>query len=44
MAVAPPDHAGVNFLGTIFVTPGGKSYAYAFDRRITNLYIVTGVR
>jgi hypothetical protein len=44
MTVSPPDPSGVNFLGPILVTPDAKSYVYGLDRRLCNLYLVTGLK
>jgi serine/threonine protein kinase len=42
--LSPPDPTGVNYLGPIFVAPDAKSYVYNLDRRLSNLYVVTGLK
>ena len=44
MTLSPPDPTAVNFLGPIIVTPDAKSYVYGLDRRLSNLYVVTGLK
>ncbi|MFI5059632.1 MAG: protein kinase [Candidatus Acidiferrales bacterium] len=44
MTLSPPDPTGVNYLGPILVAPDAKSYVYGLDRRLSNLYVVTGVK
>ena len=38
--LAPADMAGVESLSRIRITPNGKCYAYNYDRRLFDLYIV----
>jgi Tol biopolymer transport system component/predicted Ser/Thr protein kinase len=40
----PPDSAGVQHIGPIRVTPDGKTYVYGFQRRLSDLYLVEGLR
>jgi eukaryotic-like serine/threonine-protein kinase len=44
MILSPPDPTGVNFVGPMLVTPDAKSYVYGLDRRLCNLYVVTGLK
>jgi len=44
MTLSPPDPTGVNYLGPILVAPDAKSYVYGLDRRLCNLYVVTGLK
>jgi WD40 repeat protein len=43
-AIGPADPTGVEELDTIFLTPDGKTYAYSFQRRLSTLFVVTGLR
>ena len=38
----PPDAAGVVWIGP-FVTPDGRGYAYTYQRRLDDLYLVEGL-
>ncbi|MBI3664901.1 MAG: protein kinase [Acidobacteria bacterium] len=40
----PADHAGVDNLSPILVTPDGKAYAYTYSRALSDLYLVEGVK
>ena len=40
----PPDSAGVQNIGPIRVTPDGKTYVYGFQRRLSDLYLVEGLK
>jgi hypothetical protein len=42
--VEPPDRSGILALGPIHVTPDGKTYVYGFTRRLSDLYVVEGLR
>lgn len=42
--VEPPDRSGILGLGPIQVTPDGKTYVYGFTRRLSDLYVVEGLR
>jgi dipeptidyl aminopeptidase/acylaminoacyl peptidase len=39
----PADPAGVRVIGNIHVTPDGASYAYTYNRLLSELYLVTGL-
>jgi eukaryotic-like serine/threonine-protein kinase len=43
MTLSPPDPTGVNNFGPIILAPDAKSYVYGLDRRLCNLYVVTGL-
>ena len=40
----PADNAGVQNIGPIRVTPDGKGYVYGFQRRLSDLYLVDGLK
>jgi hypothetical protein len=40
----PADPAGVSDIGSVVVTPDGKSYAYTFSSSIGSLYLAGGIR
>jgi dipeptidyl aminopeptidase/acylaminoacyl peptidase len=40
----PLDSAGVQNIGPIRITPDGQTYAYGFQRRLSDLYLVEGLR
>lgn len=42
--VEPPDRSGILGLGPIQITPDGKTYVYGFTRRLSDLYVVEGLR
>ncbi len=43
--LAPPERAGIIDIGPVFMTPGGKSYAYGYSRAATSdLYVIDGIR
>jgi hypothetical protein len=44
MNLSPPDLTAVNQIIPILVAPDAKSYFYGLDRRLCNLYVVTGVK
>jgi eukaryotic-like serine/threonine-protein kinase len=44
MEVAPQDTAGVTGLVPLRITPDGKSYAYTYNRSLSNLFIADGVK
>jgi Tol biopolymer transport system component len=44
LEVAPFDRAGFTTLGTIMVTPDGKTYAYSVDQRLSELQLVEGLK
>jgi len=39
----PADPAGVRVIGNIHVTPDGATYAYTYNRLLSELYLVTGL-
>jgi eukaryotic-like serine/threonine-protein kinase len=42
--VDPPDRSGILGLGPVQITPDGKTYIYGFTRRLSDLYVVEGLR
>ncbi len=42
--VAPSDRAGVQAIRPVRMTPDGKSYAYAYRRVLSDLYLVDGLK
>jgi serine/threonine protein kinase/Tol biopolymer transport system component len=40
----PLDNAGVQNIGPIRITPDGKTYVYGFQRRLSDLYLVEGLK
>ncbi len=42
--MAPPDNAGLSGIETLRITPDGKSYAYSYNRALSTLYLVDGVK
>jgi Tol biopolymer transport system component len=42
--IEPPDRSGILSLGPIQITPDGKTYVYGFTRRLSDLYVVEGLR
>lgn len=43
-AIEPSDATGTDGLDTIYLTPDGKTYAYSIQRRLSTVYVVTGLR
>lgn len=41
-ALAPPDPSGVNLIGPVFVSRDGKSYTFGIERRLCDLFVLTG--
>jgi hypothetical protein len=41
--LSPPDPAGVDYFNLLFVTPNSQAYIYGFDRRLCDLFILTGL-
>jgi len=39
-----PDPAGVRTPNRVSITPDGKYYAYSFERVLSNLYLVEGLK
>ena len=44
MTLAPTDSSGVTAIVNVRITPDGKSYAYSFDRELSDLFLVENVR
>jgi hypothetical protein len=44
VTLAPSDTAGVTAVINVRMTPDGKTYAYSFDRELSDLFQVEGVR
>lgn len=42
--LAPSDSAGITAVVNVRMTPDGKAYAYSFDRELSDLFQVEGVR
>ena len=42
--LGPNDPAGVTAVLNVRMTADGKSYAYSFDRELSDLFVVEGVR
>lgn len=42
--IAPGDRVGLSAIVTVRVTPDGKSYAYTYERVLSELYLVSGVK
>jgi len=42
--LAPHDRAGVGTLGSLVMTPDGRTYAYSFQQTLSELYLVTGLK
>ncbi len=42
--VAPSDTAGLSGVETFRITPDGRSYAYTYNRALSTLYLVDGVK
>ena len=40
----PPDPAGINFIRTPHISADGKSYAYNYNRILSDLYLADGLR
>ena len=40
----PPDPAGINFIRTPHISADGKAYAYNYNRVLSDLYLVDGLR
>jgi hypothetical protein len=43
LTLLPADPAGVRVIGNIHITPDGASYAYTYNRLLSELYLVTGL-
>ena len=44
LELAPPDRAGVRMPGELQVMPNGRFYAYGYDRRLSDLYLIEGLQ
>ena len=42
--IAPADSAGVDSAGGVLITPDAKSYVYAYQRTLSDLYVVEGLK
>jgi hypothetical protein len=42
--LSPTDPAGVHAIGTVHITPDGKSYVYGFGSTLGDLYLAEGLR
>jgi uncharacterized ParB-like nuclease family protein len=42
--IMPSDSAGILGPVNVLLTPDGKGYVYAFNRHLTDLYLVKGLR
>lgn len=40
----PPDPAGINFIRTPHISADGKSYAYNYNRILSDLFLVDGLK
>jgi len=40
----PADLAGIHARKTILITPDGKGYAYSVNRKVSDLYMVEGLK
>ena len=43
-ALAPPDRAGHLQTRNVFVTPDAKTFTFSFDRKLSELYLVEGLK
>jgi hypothetical protein len=42
--LSPPDHAGLELIGAVVLTPDGGSYCYTYIRSLARMYVVDGLR
>jgi len=42
--ITPPDSAGVGSVDSFIYTPDGKSYVYSYNRTLSDLYLVEGLK
>jgi hypothetical protein len=42
--INPSDRTGADGIVNVSLTPDGKTYAYTVQRRLSTLYVVTGLR
>ena len=40
----PPDATGIEHISDVLMTPDGKYYVYGAVRRLSNLFVVTGLK
>jgi len=43
-SLAPPDQSGVHFINPVIVNPDGKAYVYGLSRRLSELFVVSGLK
>jgi Tol biopolymer transport system component len=43
-AVSPLDKTGVTYIGVGYVTPDGRYYTYSYNRQISELFVVEGLK
>jgi Tol biopolymer transport system component len=43
-SIGPSDTTGALGVDTLFLTPDGKTYAYSVQRRLSTLFVVTGLK
>jgi len=43
-AVSPLDKTGVTYIGPGYVTADGRYYAYSYNRQISELFVVEGLK
>jgi hypothetical protein len=44
MNLSPADRTGLDSTSSLRLTPDGKSYAYSYERFISKLYLVSGLK
>lgn len=44
MSLSPADRTGLDSTSSIRLTPDGKSYAYSYERFISELYLISGLK
>ena len=42
--LSPPDPAGINYIRPSHISAEGKAYAYNYNRVLSNLYLVDGLK
>jgi len=43
-SVEPADPAGIDTIGRVLVSADGKSYVYGYNRTLSDLYLVQGLK
>jgi hypothetical protein len=43
-AISPSDKTGVSYVGPGHVTPDGRYYVYSYNRQISELFVVEGLK